>query len=65
MRSFVRKGPTPENRRLRCPKSRQTRFENKRLDMDIRRSFGRAKAAVGGLLEGDALRAKAMRGGLG
>ena len=31
--------------------------------MDIRRSFDRAKAAIEGLLEGDALRAKTMRGG--
>lgn len=31
--------------------------------MDIRGSFERAKAAAGELLEGDALRAKAMRGG--
>ena len=31
--------------------------------MDIRRSFDRAKAAIADLLEGDALRAKAMRGG--
>lgn len=31
--------------------------------MDIGRSFDRAKATIGDLLEGDALRAKAMRGG--
>lgn len=31
--------------------------------MDLTRAFGRAKASINGLMRGDALRAKAMRGG--